>query len=76
MNHLLHLEGHTVVFLVAPARRLTALHRCTMAYQDVTKRASGSVTRDLCDMDTNADIMYELLMKWRHPERTECKMWY
>ena len=65
LNFLLNLDTQPVDFLVEPSRKLTALHRCAIAYQDVAKRAGGSVTREEFDMITNADIIYELLVKWK-----------
>ena len=44
-----------------------------MAYQDVAKRAGGSVTREEFDMVTNADIMYELLVKWKQPHELDAR---
>lgn len=67
LNYLL--DNRSIDFVVEPTRRLTALHRCAMAHQDVTKRAGdgGPVSAAEFDMDTSADIMYELLVKWRQP---------
>ncbi|KAL8646332.1 MAG: hypothetical protein Q9226_006903 [Calogaya cf. arnoldii] len=72
--------GHVILnnppinFLVEPSRRLTALHRRAMAYQDISKRADGEqVPGAEFDMDTNADIMYELLMKWRKPHELDAR---
>ncbi|KAL8989515.1 MAG: hypothetical protein Q9169_008346 [Polycauliona sp. 2 TL-2023] len=66
LNYLLQLNDPPINFLVEPTRRLTALHRCAMAHQDISKRAQDEqVPIAEFDMDTNADIMYELLMKWR-----------
>ena len=73
LNFLLSLDTQPIDFLVEPSRKLTALHRCAMAYQDVAKRAGGAVTREEFDMDTNADIMYELLMKWRQPHELDAR---
>ena len=73
LNFLLSLDTQPIDFLVEPNRKLTALHRCAMAYQDVAKRAGGSVTREEFDMDTNADIMYELLMKWKQPHELDAR---
>ncbi|KAL9028825.1 MAG: hypothetical protein Q9196_002853 [Gyalolechia fulgens] len=72
LNYLLQLSKPPVNFLVEPSRRLTALHRCAMAYQDISKRADGEqVPSAEFDMDTNADIMYELLMKWRKAQELD-----
>ncbi|KAL8724266.1 MAG: hypothetical protein Q9181_006906 [Wetmoreana brouardii] len=65
LNYILKLQAHAVDFIVEPSRRLTALHRCAMAHQEVTRRTGGPVLRAEFDMDTNADIMYELLSRWR-----------
>ena len=71
INYLLHLEGNTVDFIVEPARKLTALHRCAMAHLEVSKRTGGTVSKWEFDIDTNADIMYELLMKWKRKEERD-----
>lgn len=71
LHYLLNLKTDTVNFIVEPARKLTALHRCAMAYQTVTRRTGGPVLREEFDMDTNADIMYELLLRWRKPEELD-----
>ena len=68
LNYLLHLEADPIEFIVEPSRKLTALHRCAMAFHDVHKRTGGVIPRVEFDMDTNADIMYELLMKWRQQD--------
>ena len=73
LNFLLNLEGQPTEFVVEPSRKLTALHRCALAYQDVAKRAGGAVTREEFDMDTSADIMYELLMKWNQPDELDAR---
>ena len=76
LNYLLHLpEKHTISFIVEPARRITALHRCAMAHQEVAKRTDDGalVSRQEFDTDTNADIMYELLRKWSQPEELNAK---
>ena len=52
-------------FVVEPVRRLTALHRSAMAFTDVHRVTGGTVSRDEFDFDTNADIMYELLLNWK-----------
>jgi len=71
LNHLLNLEVNPVDFIVEPSRNLTALHRCAMAFHDVHKRKGGVIPRAEFDMDTNADIMYELLMKWRQQDELD-----
>lgn len=73
LNFLSSLDGQRTDFLVEPIRKLTALHRCAMAFHDVAKRAGGAVTRDDFDMDTNADIMYELLVKWKAPHELDAR---
>ncbi|KAL8901345.1 MAG: hypothetical protein Q9207_005240 [Kuettlingeria erythrocarpa] len=76
LNYLL--DNPSIDFVVEPTRQLTALHRCAMAHQDVSKRAADSrpVLTAEFDMDTNADIMYELLVKWRQPDElnARCKI--
>ena len=71
LNYLLHLETEPISFIVEPSRDLTALHRCAMAHQDVNKRTGGEIPRIEFDMDTNADIMYELLRKWRQQDELD-----
>ena len=56
----------SVSFLVEPQRKLSALHRCALAYFQVRRTADGTqVQREEWDFDTNADIMHELLLKYR-----------
>ncbi|KAI4175679.1 MAG: hypothetical protein LQ346_008036 [Caloplaca aetnensis] len=74
LNYLL--DNPSINFVVEPTRRLTALHRCAMAHQDISKRAAadgGPVLIAEFDTDTNADIMYELLVKWRQPEELDAR---
>lgn len=74
LNYLLQRNNPPISFLVEPSRILTALHRCAMAYQDISTRADGEqVPSAEFDMDTNADIMYELLMKWRKPHELNAR---
>ncbi|KAL8792124.1 MAG: hypothetical protein Q9195_005299 [Heterodermia aff. obscurata] len=76
LDYLLNLpEKHNISFIVEPTRRLTALHKCAMAHQEVAKRTDGGalVSRQEFDKDTNADIMYELLRKWCQPEELNAK---
>ena len=44
-----------------------------MAYQGVKKRAGDSMIGEEFDIDTYADIMYELLMKWRQPDKLDAR---
>jgi len=71
LNYLLHLKADPVDFIVEPSRNLTALHRCAMTYFEVHKRTGGVIPRAELDVDTNADIMYELLMKWRQQDELD-----
>ena len=61
-------EEGAVDFIVEPSRRLTALHRAAMANADVTRVSGEAVRREDFDFDTNAEIMYELLLKWHDGE--------
>ncbi|KAL8661569.1 MAG: hypothetical protein Q9202_005455 [Teloschistes flavicans] len=72
LTYLLNLPSTS--FIVEPARRLTALHRCAMAYTGVTRRGEQQKTlvkREEFDMDTNADVMYELLQRWKGREEVD-----
>ena len=63
-----------VSFIVEPARQLTALHRVAMAYQDVSSVITGEkVKLKEFDMETNRDIMYELLLHWPASEDLNAK---
>ncbi|KAL8687743.1 MAG: hypothetical protein Q9218_006175 [Villophora microphyllina] len=67
LHYLLKLAS--VDFVVEPERKLTALHRCALGYLYVTRRTDGQPMREEeFDSDTNADILYELLLKWNKPE--------
>ena len=78
LKYLLNLpvdEKHSGVdFIVEPTRQLSALHRAAMAYQDITSViANESVTMQSFDLETNRDILYELLLKWPGTERLDMK---
>ena len=66
LKYLLRLiEVEKVNPIVEPARQLTALHRAAMAYQDVASVITGEKLKmEEFDMETNRDIMYELLLHW------------
>jgi ankyrin repeat protein len=54
-----------VSFIVEPTRQLAALHRAAMAYQDVSSVITGKKIKiQEFEMETNRDIMYELLLHW------------
>jgi ankyrin repeat protein len=67
-----------IACIVEPARNLTALHRAAMAHVDVYRISDSdsdsnagplgdAVRREEVDTDTNADILYELLLRFREP---------
>jgi len=68
LNYLLHLKANPTDFIVEPSHNLIALHPCAMAFHEVHKRTGGVIPRAEFDMNTNADIKYELLMKWRQQD--------
>ena len=70
LKYLFRLEDENKVsFIVEPARQLTALHRAAMAYWDISSVITGeSVKLEEFDMETNRDIMYELLLHWQRSE--------
>ena len=67
-------ENHSAVdFIVEPTRQLSALHRAAMAYQDIKSVITNEeVTMQSFDLETNTDILYELLLRW--PGREELDM--
>lgn len=72
---LLNLDDIGLGFIVEPKRRLSALHRAAMAYQDIHKVDGGIVRREEFDFDTSADILYELLLKWKRKEELDFEVW-
>ena len=62
LKYLLGLEEIRLV--VEPVRHLTAIHRAAMANLDVKNVSGDEVKKEDFDMDTNADIMHELLLRW------------
>ena len=61
-------------FIVEPARKLTALHRVAMAYRDVSSVITNErVKMQEFDMDTNQNIIYELLLQWPEGEELNAK---
>ncbi|KAL9038328.1 MAG: hypothetical protein Q9214_005322 [Letrouitia sp. 1 TL-2023] len=68
LRYLLNTSTPDCAFIVDPVRQLTALHRTAMAHQEIVKVEGGEVTRQEFDVETNADIMHELLLKWKGPE--------
>ncbi|KAI4095983.1 MAG: hypothetical protein L6R37_007013 [Teloschistes peruensis] len=68
-----------VSFVVEPTRQLTALHRCAMGHMNVMRRGEDqqqhhqAVKREEFDRDTNADVMYELLHKWKGKEELDAR---
>ncbi|KAI9723892.1 MAG: hypothetical protein M1828_004011 [Chrysothrix sp. TS-e1954] len=68
LRYLIDLASNSIDFIVEPTRKLTALHRCAMGHRDISKTTSEPVLEPEFDKQTNANIMYELLLKWRAPE--------
>lgn len=67
-------ENHntTVDFIVEPARQLSALHRAAMAYTDITSVITNeAVTTRQFDLETNRDILDELLLRWPGQEELD-----
>ena len=61
-------------FIVEPTRQLSALHRAAMAYQDVVSVVTNkAVNIRSFDLETNRDILYELLLKWPRREQLDMK---
>lgn len=73
LRYLLNTSAPACTFIVEPARRLTALHRAAMAHQEIAKVEGGEMTRQEFDIETNTDIMYELLLKWQGREELDAK---
>ncbi|KAL6719266.1 hypothetical protein ACLMJK_003505 [Lecanora helva] len=64
----------SIDFIVEPERKLTALHRAAMANQDTLRAHNGEeVHREDFDFETNAEIMRELLTKWKDPKSLNAK---
>lgn len=73
LRYLLNISTPACAFIVEPARLLTALHRAAMAHQEIVKVEGGEVTTQEFDVETNADIMYELLLKWQGRDELNAK---
>ena len=75
LKYLLNLTNeHSVDFIVEPTRQLSALHRAAMAYQDVVSVVTNEgVKMQAFDLDTNTDIMSELLLRWPGSEQLDMK---
>ena len=70
LRHLLDLPS--ISFVVEPHRQLTALHRCALGFQGVRRVVDDTeVKRNEWDFDTNADIMHELLLKYKSEEQLD-----
>ena len=53
-------------FITEPERKLTAFHRAAMAFEDISRADSDQfVEKEDFDFGTNAEIMNELLLKWK-----------
>lgn len=68
----------TINFIVEPARNLSALHRAAWAYCGLRTTSSESsihppLRREECDMDTNRDLVYELLQRYSTPQELDMR---
>lgn len=68
LKYLSYLNPSEADFIVEPSRRLSALHRVAMACQNVGRVDGGAVKKEEFDMETNRDIMYDLLLRWPQSE--------
>ena len=75
LKYLLNLANeHSVNFIVEPTRQLSALHRAAMAHQDVVSVITNEgVKMQTFDLETNRDIMYELLLRWPGSEQLDMR---
>ncbi len=73
LRYLLDLNEPMINFIVEPTRQLSALHRAAMAYQGLQKVHGGAMTREEFDFDTNANIMHELLLRWKGKQELDRK---
>ena len=62
-----------ISFILEPTRQLSTLHRAAMAYQGLQKVNGGAMRREEFDFDTNANIMHELLLRWKGKEELDRK---
>ena len=64
LSYLLNLSQ--IDFITEPERKLTALHRAAMALEGISRADSDQfVEKEDFDFGTNAEIMNELLLKWK-----------
>ena len=74
LRYLLDRSDPVTGFIVEPARQLSALHRAAMAHRDLERVDNGGpVRREDFDFDTNADILHELLLRWKGKEELDRK---
>ena len=74
LRYLLDRSDPVTGFVVEPARQLSALHRTAMAHRDLERVDNGGpVRREEFDFDTNADILHELLLRWKGQEELDRK---
>ncbi|KAL9585348.1 MAG: hypothetical protein Q9212_001579 [Teloschistes hypoglaucus] len=82
LAYLLNLSNTS--FIVEPARKLTALHRCAMGHLGIVRRGQDQdqnhrnravvkMEEEEFDRDTNADVMYELLQRWNRKEELDAR---
>ena len=73
LRYLINLS-EPIDFVVEPERRLTALHRAALANIEVSRVDSGEVVKkEHFDLETNAEIMRELLLKWKDPAKLNAR---
>jgi len=73
LKYLLNLS-QPIDFVIEPERKLTALHRAAMAHINTSRADGGELVKKAeFDFETNAEIMRELLLKWREPEELDAK---
>ena len=83
LKHLLHLNNNNnnnnnkaCNFIVEPSRQPSALHCAAMAHIDISKAVGEEIKKDEFDKETNRDVMYEILLRWRRISELNgrCKM--
>ena len=65
LRYILDRDNCSVDFIVEPAHQLSALHRAALAHEGIVNVDGEVVTHEDFDFNTNADIFYELLLKWK-----------
>jgi ankyrin repeat protein len=67
-------KSQNVEFIVEPARKLTALHRCAMGNVELWSNVDGQqLLQHECNFANNRDIMIYLLQKWGSSEEINRK---